>query len=61
MADGTIGYTDRMVQDVCDAWTTPGQHYGYHKHLQDNVRESWPALADAIETLVSGTGKKVEE
>jgi hypothetical protein len=54
MAQEPIGYTDKMVEDVCNAWTDPGPHPAYHLECQQWLEQNWPVLATAIKTLVEG-------
>ena len=54
-AEEALEYTDKMVEDVCNAWTVPGPHYRYHKECQEWLENNWPVLATAIKNLVKGT------
>jgi hypothetical protein len=54
-APDTIEYTDKMVEDVCNAWTEPGPHYRYHRECQEWLELHWPTLATAVKNLVKGT------
>jgi hypothetical protein len=55
IAPDPIEYTDKMVEDVCNAWTNPGPHVVYHREMQEKLEREWPVLANAIKNLVKGT------
>ena len=42
-----------LVADLVRIWTREGTRPGHHRAQQERIRRAWPALARAIEELVT--------
>ena len=48
------------IQEIVDAWVTPGPKPEYHKAAQERLRIEWPTLARALDNLNEGTAVNQE-
>ncbi len=44
---------------VLDAWTVPGPGVGHHRKAMEDLRENWPALGRALDTLAVVSGREL--
>lgn len=40
-----------MSKKVFKEWNNPGLNAGYHDYLQNQIRQQWPALAQALDEM----------
>lgn len=46
------------VKKVLNAWTVPGQHVVYHLAAKEQLKETWPALAESLDALEREVNKE---